>query len=145
MKSAQSVVVDLSAPLPASASMVTLRVRLKCVAEDGTLWVHAEDGHAVPCDWLQSPWAVALAEGDELVALVSPSGGRGVVMGRIGRFGGAHALGDITLNATQSLTMKCGDSSVDLRADGKVLIKGEDVTVRAKGTQRIRAGTVSIN
>ena len=33
----------------------------------------------------------------------------------------------------------------DLRADGKVRSRGDDVLVRAKGTQRIRAGSVSIN
>jgi hypothetical protein len=43
------------------------------------------------------------------------------------------------------LSLKCGDASIDLRADGKVMIRGEDVLVRAKGTKRIRAGTVSIN
>ena len=51
----------------------------------------------------------------------------------------------ISIDATNSLSLKCGEASIELRADGKVLIKGEDVTVRAKGTKRIRAGTVSIN
>ena len=41
--------------------------------------------------------------------------------------------------------LRCGEASLDLRADGKVLLRGDDVLVRAKGTQRIRAGTVSIN
>jgi hypothetical protein len=49
------------------------------------------------------------------------------------------------LQAAHTLSLQCGLSSIDLRADGKVVIKGDDVLVRAKGTKRIRAGSVSIN
>jgi hypothetical protein len=51
----------------------------------------------------------------------------------------------MTLTATETLTLKCGEASVNLRADGQVMVKGEDVLLRAKGTQRIRAGNVAIN
>ncbi len=66
----------------------------------------------------------------------------------VGAIGDAHQKGSkkhLRLRAEESLSLQCGESSIDLRADGKVLIKGDDVTVRAKGTKRIRAGTVSIN
>ena len=51
----------------------------------------------------------------------------------------------LSIESVGQLTLVCGQASIDLRADGKVMIRGEDVLVRAKGTQRIRAGTVSIN
>ena len=51
----------------------------------------------------------------------------------------------MALQASESLSLTCGQASIELRADGKVLIRGDDVLLRAKGTQRIRAGTVSIN
>ena len=67
------------------------------------------------------------------------------MLGRIGRYQEPGTQRQVTIEAQESVTLKCGDSSVDLRADGKLMIRGEDVLVRAKGTQRIRAGTVSIN
>ena len=51
----------------------------------------------------------------------------------------------LALQAGDKLTLRCGQSSIEMSADGKVLIRGEDVLIRAKGTKRIRAGTVSIN
>jgi hypothetical protein len=62
-------------------------------------------------------------------------------------------LSDAGLNAEQSMVTQADqamqrgqrESTVDLRADGKVMVRGEDVLLRAKGTQRIRAGTVAIN
>jgi len=70
------------------------------------------------------------------------NGCAGVVLGRIGD---STAPASLVIEATESLTLKCGDASVDLRADGKVMVRGDDVLIRAKGTQRIRAGNVAIN
>jgi hypothetical protein len=66
-----------------------------------------------------------------------------VVVGRLKQAG--HPPKTLELAAAERVTIRCGDASIDLRADGKVLIKGDDVTVHAKGTQRIRAGNVAIN
>jgi len=83
-----------------------------------------------------------------LIVLRAADGQLGVVLGRIGPYAPAQAAAPaqhVTIEATQTLTLKCGEASVDLRADGKLMIRGEDVLVRARGTQRIKAGTVSIN
>lgn len=143
--STRSAVVEIAASAVPAQGLVSLRVTLNTLAADGTLWVQDEDGRRFPCDWLQTPWAVSLAIGDELIVLVPHKGGRGVVMGRIGRYAQGLAATQLAFEATQSLSLRCGESSIDLRADGKVMIRGEDVLVRAKGTKRIRAGTVSIN
>ncbi len=66
-----------------------------------------------------------------------------VVVGRLKQAG--HPPKTLELAAAERVTIRCGDASIDMRADGKVLIKGDDVTVHAKGTQRIRAGNVAIN
>ena len=94
---------------------------------------------------LEAAAALRLAVGDELIALLPEEQGRGVVVGRVGRYRVALAQPNVTVEATETLTLKCGEASIDLRADGKVMVRGEDVLLRAKGTQRIRAGTVSIN
>ena len=83
---------------------------------------------------------------DDIVLVHPPQDGLpGIVLGRVGRYRPQTPEVNVVIEATDALTLKCGNSVVDLRADGKVLIKGDDVTVRAKGTKRIRAGSVSIN
>ena len=51
----------------------------------------------------------------------------------------------IVLNAAENLTLKCGDGSITIRKDGKILIKGKDLVSQAKRTNRIRGGSVAIN
>jgi len=101
---------------------------------------------AVSCEVLQTGAPVHFQAGDRvLVILPRAPGERGVVLGRLARYD-PDAIGrHVNLNASESMTLRCGESSINLRADGKVMIRGEDVLVRAKGTKRIRAGTVSIN
>lgn len=103
-------------------------------------------GGELNCEILESPSGTALAPGDSVMVTL-PDGveGLGVVLGRVSRYRGPQAPEHLVVGAGKSLTLQCGQSSIDLRADGKVMIRGEDVLVRAKGTKRIRAGSVSIN
>jgi len=43
------------------------------------------------------------------------------------------------------LELRCGDSQITLTKDGKVVIKGVDVTTRASRTCRVKGSTVNIN
>lgn len=140
---ARSVVVELPTPASPSAGISSQRATLQEVASDGTLWVKDAGGQVLPCDWLQTPWAVTLEAGDEVLAMLPATAGRGIVIGRVGRYGQVSEA--VAMQSANSLALRCGKSSIDLRADGRVVIKGEDVLVRAKGTKRIRAGSVSIN
>ncbi|CAN5421075.1 hypothetical protein BH11PSE9_BH11PSE9_04260 [soil metagenome] len=63
----------------------------------------------------------------------------------MGRYNPPAVQAIVTIEANESLTLKCGEASIDLRADGQVMVRGEDVLLRAKGTQRIRAAKVAIN
>jgi hypothetical protein len=124
-----------------------MRAHLLKICDDGTLLVQTTSPDVCACDWLESGTSTMqpLAVGDPLLVLPGIEGSRGVVLGRIARYAKVPVTANLRLEATASITLKCGQSSIDLRADGKVLIKGDDVLVRAKGTKRIRAGTVSIN
>ncbi|HYS13128.1 MAG TPA: hypothetical protein VEN28_07445 [Burkholderiaceae bacterium] len=130
--------------------MRPIRVTLASIAPDGTLWVDNAAGQRFHCDFLESG-ALAdlrLSPGDVLLAQPPDGVDRGVVLGRIARYRVAeHAAAQphVTVEATESLTLKCGAASIDLRADGKLMVKGEDVLVKARGTQRIKAGSVNIN
>jgi hypothetical protein len=132
---------------PASA---LLRGVLELIQDDGTLIVSTAAGQRLVCEWLESGHSagVSLAVGDGLLVAVPANGGTAVALGRVSRYRDPSEIGQVAhlhLRALDGVSITCGESSLEMRADGKVLIKGEDVTVRAKGTQRIRAGTVSIN
>lgn len=127
-----------------------LHADLVALVPDGQLHVRFGDGRECLCDWLEAsgPLVPALAPGDRVLVLPPARDMTGVVLGRIGRYRTPEVMdaqAHVTIEAAESLTLKCGEASIDLRADGKVMVRGEDVLLRAKGTQRIRAGTVSIN
>ena len=43
------------------------------------------------------------------------------------------------------VTLKCGDGSIAMRRDGKILIKGLDLVSHAARTNRVKGGSVAIN
>ncbi|NMG71624.1 hypothetical protein [Parazoarcus communis] len=129
----------------ASPMSGTQRARLTAIADDGTLTVATTEGHSFNCDWLENGQGMTLQCGDEVLTLTPDAGGRGIVLGRVGPYRPPAPQARLTLEATEVLTLKCGDATLDLRADGRAMLRGEDVLLRARGTQRIRAGTVAIN
>ena len=52
---------------------------------------------------------------------------------------------ELLIEARESLTLRVGDSSITIRADGKILIKGKDLVSHAKNVNRIKGGAVAIN
>ncbi len=115
------------------------------IGADGVVTVFTEAFGPLQCDCLVSGWgaAVPLAPGDTVLASFATGATRPIVLGRVGPH--RPQPDTLTLCAAESLSLRCGASSLELKADGKVLLKGDDVVVRAKGTQRIRAGHVAIN
>lgn len=51
----------------------------------------------------------------------------------------------LTLEAAGEITIACGKSSITLRSDGRVVIKGTELVSRASGTNKIRGAAVKIN
>ncbi len=108
------------------------------------------------CDILQTSesTALSLSEGDTVLVWLPESGEElGVVLGRIGP-SRAPAVepetkqdtpDELVIEAKKNLTFKCGDGSITLRKDGKILIKGKDLVSRAKRMNRIKGGSVAIN
>ncbi len=120
------------------------------VVQPGELIVLLEDKQAVRCDVLISAAGISLdlAQDDKVLIVIthdSPAGLRGIVLGQVAPYGEQRMASKVVVSAAQGVEVKCGAASIDLRADGKVLVKGDDILLRAKGTQRIRAGTVAIN
>lgn len=51
----------------------------------------------------------------------------------------------MTLTGKRQVTLKCGDASITLRENGRVVIRGAYVETRSSGVNRIKGGTVKIN
>jgi hypothetical protein len=51
----------------------------------------------------------------------------------------------VELRAEEEIVLTCGDASITLRANGRVVIRGAYVETRAAGVNRIKGGTVLIN
>jgi hypothetical protein len=51
----------------------------------------------------------------------------------------------VTLEAKDEILLKCGEGSITLRKDGKIIIKGTHLLSRASGPNRIKGGSVQIN
>lgn len=49
------------------------------------------------------------------------------------------------LEAGEALELRCGGSAITLTKDGKVVIRGQDVTSRARRGNKIKGATVQIN
>lgn len=51
----------------------------------------------------------------------------------------------IELEGQEEIVLRCGQASITLRRNGKILIRGVQVETRASGTNRIKGGSVQIN
>ncbi len=52
---------------------------------------------------------------------------------------------ELELRAGETLRLRCGEASITLRRDGKVIVRGVQVETRARGLNRIKGGAVRIN
>jgi hypothetical protein len=123
---------------------------------DDTVQVRLQAGgggsaQEVTCDLLftAAEQPLRLVAGDPvLIALSDLPNQRGVILGRIGpaRHDTPPDVPDeLVLEAASTITLRCGDGSITLRQDGKILIKGKNLVSLATETQRIKGGSVAIN
>jgi hypothetical protein len=120
--------------------------------DGGPILALLPSGRLVECARLQvaDTGTLTLAVGDEI--LIQFLGEDAAVV--IGRIGGVVSSGslepgdlpdELVIEARRSLTLRVGDGSITIREDGRILIKGKDLVSHAKGMNRIRGGSVSIN
>lgn len=139
------------------------------LAADGRVAV-AGDGAPgeLLCDVLETSDAhpLALAPGDVVLVWHAPHGGEApVILGRVGRRRAAPPApaaapaaaseaapsdadtipDELVIEARHNLTLKCGQGSITIRHDGKILIKGKDLVSHAQRMNRIKGGAVAIN
>jgi hypothetical protein len=51
----------------------------------------------------------------------------------------------VVLEGKREIVLKCGEASITLRRDGKMVLRGAQVETYAKGINRIKGGSVKIN
>lgn len=51
----------------------------------------------------------------------------------------------VVLDAHDEIVLSCGEASITLRRNGRVVIRGAYVETRSRGVNRIKGGTVQIN
>jgi hypothetical protein len=131
------------------------RASVEAVMENGGILVSSADGalSRQACDLLETGGEepLRLACGDRvLVWLSGLEGERPMIIGRIGPSHLPPAPKSdpprqLVIEARESMCLKCGDGSITIRADGKILIQGKDLVSRALRMNRIKGGAVSIN
>lgn len=52
---------------------------------------------------------------------------------------------ELVIEAGRQLTIRCGEGSLTIRRDGRVLIRGLDIVTRATRANRIKGAQVAIN
>lgn len=73
-----------------------------------------------------------------LVGLVSPSP---AAPARVATVDGKR----VVLTGEDEIELRCGEASISLKKNGRLVIRGAYVETRAKGTNRIKGGSVQIN
>jgi hypothetical protein len=51
----------------------------------------------------------------------------------------------IVIDAEQSVTLRCGEASITLRRDGKIIVKGINIISAARAANRIVGGSIELN
>ena len=146
MEQAARVLLTLGQPVG-----VLVRGVVGAITPDAVL-VTVAGGQAQLCDvLLAGPEPPCLVEGETvLVWCASAPEERGVILGSV-RPSASTARPDrgpgdeMVLEAKRRLTLKCGDGSITIREDGKILIKGKDLVSHATRMNRIKGGSVQIN
>ena len=95
--------------------------------------------------------ALDLEPGDQvLVAVVGNEDPDLVILGRL--FNPSVPVRDIRINgrrvsidAESELVLKCASATIRIGRDGLIAVRGDRVTSQARGTNRIRGGSVEIN
>ena len=114
--------------------------------QDGLFLVEVED-RTILCDRLITSALPHQLEpgGSVIILLPRHENDRGVILGQVSTPEPNAGPDELIIKARKNLTIECGEGSITLRADGKILIKGKDLVSRAQRMNRIKGGGVAIN
>ncbi len=144
------------------ASLTIRRGRIVAVSADGEIQVES-DAEDLPlcCEFLRTsagPLPV-LHSGDAVLYAADEIARRGYVLGVIQKYqvGGQaangklnhqndeHEVRELKFNAAEKIEFRCGASTVTMNKNGKIVVRGRNITSRASEAQKIKGATVNIN
>lgn len=125
--------------------------RVVAVIDDRRVRVKTAAGRSIECRcargvdiaWLRE--ALTFGPVDAEVSIARDDGRGSVYAVFPGPEHAAAAPREVVLSAGETLHIVCGRSSVKLTKDGKVLLRGRDVTSRGLRVNRIQGSTVKVN
>jgi len=138
------------------------RGRLVEITDDGEILVESHPERvSISCDFLRTSSAPlpSLRPGTYVLYAVDEVERHGYVFGVIQRVSmrendttdhmacsqDLYNHAQVKINADEKIELKCGASSLTMDRDGKVVIRGETITSRSRGTNKIKGGSVQIN
>lgn len=138
------------------------RSRVLRITPEGEIWVeNYPEGLPIPCDFLKTSSSPPphLNPEDLVLYAMDEIESRGYVLGVIKKYQAnedmannqlthpniEQDLREIKFNAKERIELRCGKSSLTLNKDGKVVIKGVQVTSRAREVNKVKGAAVQIN
>lgn len=124
---------------------------LVALTPDGYVWVSLELERRRPyC--LKALANVQLSRGDlggEVSVWEAPDE-LGVVLGKrvlpdLSVCASVDKQARVVISAAEEIVLECGEASITMRRNGRVVIKGAHVETRSKGMNRLKGATVQIN
>jgi hypothetical protein len=145
-----------------STSLKIGRGRIIALTAEGEIQVEYDsEGLPFSCEFLRtganSP--PDLNPGDVVLYAMDEMAMRGYVLGVIQKYlpqateatdklisaNADQKVREIKINAEEKIELRCGNSALMMSKDGKIVIRGTNVTSRASATQKIKGATVQIN
>lgn len=138
------------------------RGHILAITREGKIIVQDEtEGFELSCDFLRTSTAPPpqLTLGDAVLYARDETGMRGYILGLIEKYlpetgnppdkflldGKSKSLQEIKIEAEEKIELRCGQSSITMNKEGKVVIKGANLTSRASRINKIKGGAVRIN
>ena len=113
-----------------------------------TLVENEEDQGATLCEVVRITAAAGptLTVGDRVVYVTDEQGERGYILGILEtNLKRDDVPKNLRIEALESIELKCGTSSFVMSKDGRVNLRGSDVTSRASRINKIKGAAVKIN
>jgi hypothetical protein len=113
-----------------------------------------EESHAAREDLLRRPVLLALENGDPTRPIIVGFVRDELFPSTYGRKAGTSTQARpeltadgqrVTLEANEEIVLRCGRSSITLKQNGKIVVKGADIISRASRTNKLKGAAVAIN
>lgn len=145
-----------------SANMRIMAGKISNIKSNGEILVKSDcEGFEVCCEFLRtSAGPPPKFDRDySVLFVVNESQNRGYILGLIEKYlpeddkklpevespSQNEDTKEIKLNATEMVELRCGESSLTMNKDGKIVLKGSTIVSRASGVNKVKGSTVRIN